>query len=108
MSAPACTLWGMVDSILEFLSLIAAIVGLWMLTHAMCATSSARESPGRAVAFGAGFNALGVFLGAYLVATLPVGQDLPFTAWTFGIGGLIGVGLGALSSYRSNRRKARA
>jgi len=102
----------MVDSILEFLSLIAAIVGLWMLTHAMCATSSARESPGRAVAFGAGFNALGVLLGvllgAYLVATLPVGQELPFTAWTFGIGGLIGVGLGALSSYRSNRRKARA
>lgn len=98
----------MVDSILEFLSLIASIVALWLITHAMCTDASPRESPGRPVAIGAGINALVVLLGAYLVATLAVAAVLPFSAWTFGVGGMLGVGLGALSSYRSNRRKARA
>lgn len=108
MSLLACKFWGMADSIMEVLAVIAAVIALWGVTHAMCAASSPRESPARAVMFGAAVNVLCVLVAAFLIETRPEMASMPFTGWSFAIGGLLGVGLGALSAYRSDRNKARA
>ncbi|MGO3885870.1 MAG: hypothetical protein ACTJHU_06190 [Mycetocola sp.] len=97
----------MMDVLVDFLALIAAILALWMLTHVMCSRHTSHDSSRRPVLFGVGINILAVLVGSYVIVVSGTAEELPFSVWEFFGGGMIGICLGAVTAFRRNARATR-
>lgn len=96
----------MADLIVENLSLFGAFGALWMMTHAMGRSSSPVEKPGQSALIAAAIAAATVIIVTVALAVVVTDDAVPFTPLTLGVGGMVGVLVGAFTAYGANLRAA--
>lgn len=93
--------------IVDTIGLFVATGMYWMLTHIMGRSTSKVENPGHSPLIAAAITGAAALASVVVLAT-QFRDVVPLSPMTVAIGSLVGVLIGAFSSYGANRRAAGA